>query len=252
MNPLEMLAHSELFDGASADDFEPIARLAATRHYKRGELIWATGDRADAMYLVIAGEVVVSRVGPHGEEYVVEAFLSGDVMGPLHFFERSPTRILDARAAETTSCWIVARADFMRLLERNPKLMLLMLRTYSRWIVQRDLQGADASFRNLTAKVVTKLLHLADQHGEHLSGGVQIKLRVTETTLASMLGASRENVSRAIANLQRTGEIRRERGILVLPQPDELRLRYSWVTEQELRTVGAKRLRSSPAPPGAP
>lgn len=246
MNPLEMLAHSELFDGAAPDDFEPIARSAITRHYKRGELIWTTGDKADAMYLVLAGEVVVSRIGPAGEEYVVEAFVSGDVMGPLHFFERSPTRMLDARAAETSSCWIVARADFMRLLERNPKLMLLMLRTYSRWIVQRDLQGADASFRNLTAKVVTKLLHLADQHGEHSSGGVEIKLRVTETTLASMIGASRENVSRAVAQLQRAGEVRRLRGALVLSRPDDLRRRYSWVTEEEVLTVGARRHRSLP------
>lgn len=251
MDPIETLAHSELFEGASRADFEPLARSAVIRHYGRGELIWATGDRADALYLVLAGEITVSRIGPRGEEYVVEAFVSGDVMGPLHFFESSPTRILDARASDSADCWIVPRSEFLRLLERSPKLMLLMLRTYSRWIVQRDLQNADASFRNLTARVATKLLHLADRHGEAMDDGVQIKLRVTETTLASLLGASRENVSRAMAHLQRVGQVRRQRGLLLLPEPEELRLRYSWVTGEEARTVAAKRVESPSVRSGA-
>ncbi len=251
MDPLEMLARSELFDGASRADFEPLARPGVIRHYRKGELIWATGDIAGDLYLVLSGEITVSRIGPQGEEYVVEAFVSGDVMGPLHFFESSPTRMLDAHATETAVCWTVPRSDFLNLLERSPKLMLLMLRTYSRWIVQRDLQNADASFRNLTARVATKLLHLADRHGEAMADGVQISLRVTDSTLASMLGASRENVSRAMAHLQRGGEVRRQRGLLLLPQPDELRLRYSWVTEEEARTVGGKRAESSPHRSGA-
>lgn len=251
MEPLEMLAQSELFDGASPTNFEPLARLALTRHYQRGDLIFGAGDRADAMYLVLAGEVVVSRVGPDGEEYVVEVFVAGEVMGPLHFFELSPIRMLDARAADKTSCWIVSRQDFMRLLDSNSKLMLLMLRTYSRWIVQRDLQDADSSFRNLTGQVASKLLHLADRYGEPAEKGVRIRLRVTETTLANMIGASRENVSRAVAQLQRAGDIRRERGHLVLPQPDQLRLRYSWVTDEEARLVSSQR-RVSPSQRSGP
>ena len=247
-----MLARSDLFDGASAADFEPLARSARTRHYNRGELIFGAGDKADSMYLVLAGEVVISRLGPDGEEYVVEVFVVGDVMGPLHFFELSPIRMLDARSSDGTSCWIVPRQDFMRLLESNPKLVLLMLRTYSRWIVQRDLQDADSSFRNITGQVATKLLHLADQYGEPSGKGVRIPLRMSETTLANMIGASRENVSRAMAHLQRAGDVRRERGLLVLTKPDELRLRYSWVTDDEARLVSSKRRPSTSRRSGSP
>jgi CRP-like cAMP-binding protein len=240
VEPLEMLARSELFDGASPDDFEPLARSAVIRHYRRGSLIWGAGDRAETMHLVLSGEVLVSRVGPDGEEYVVEAFVAGDVMGIFHFAEHSPVRSLDARAASATSCWIVSREDFMRWLEGNPKLMMLMLRTYSRWIVQRDLQDVDGSFRSLASRVATKLLHLADKYGQHSEHGVEVSIRVTEETLANMIGASRENVSRAIAQLRRAGDVRRERGRLLLPKPDEMRIRYSWVTEEEARVITAK------------
>lgn len=241
-----MLAASELFEGASAADFEPLARSARIQNYNRGEPLWATGDRADQMYLVLSGEVVASRLGPDGEEYVVELFAAGDVMGAFHFFEPSPLRMLDAHAADMTSCWVIPRQDFMHLLERNPKLMMLMLRAYSRWIVRRDLQEADSSFRNVAEQVATRLLHLADQFGEPSKDGVRIRIHVTETTLANMIGASRENVSRAIAKLQRAGDVRRERGLFVLPHPDALRARHSWVTGEEARAVSAKKRTGRP------
>lgn len=241
-----MLARSELFDGASPGDFELLARHALTRRYSRGDLVWSAGDPAETMYLVLAGEVVVSRLGPDGEEYVVEAFVAGDVMGLFHFFEETPVRTLGARTISATSCWIVSRRDFMRWLESNPKMMLLMLRTYSRWILQRDLQDADTSYRSLTGRVATKLLSLADRHGQPSEQGVQVGIRVTEATLANMIGASRENVSRALAQLRRAGDVRREHGLLLLPRPDELRRRYSWVSEDEARVVNSKN-RAAPA-----
>lgn len=232
-----MLAASELFEGASPSDFESLANSARRLSYAPGEFIWHTGDVADEMYLVLAGEVVVLRLGPGGDEFVVEAFIAGDVMGQLHFFDRRPRRILDARAAAATSCLSLPRDAVLRLLERKPELMLSMLRAYSLWIRQRDLLGADGAFRNLTSRLVTKLLQLSDRYGEAVAGGVEIRLHLTEATLANMLGASRENVSRALALLLRSGDLRRERGIFLVARPDDLRSRYSRVSSDEVQTI---------------
>ena len=235
-----MLAASELFEGASAADFEPLTRSAHTRKYSRGEFVFNAGDEADTLCLVLEGEILVSRLGPDGEEFVVEVFVAGDILGQLHFFEPDPTRLLDARAGNETSCWMAPRRDVVGLLERNPKLTLLMLRTYSRWIMQRDLRGAEGAFRNLTSRVATRLLQLSDRYGEAAENGTRIRLQLTETTLANMLGASRENVSRVLARLRRSGDVRREHGFLLIPRPDDLRSRYSWVSAKEARTVSPK------------
>jgi CRP/FNR family transcriptional regulator len=241
MDWLATLADTEIFEGALPSDLEPLARSARKRDYDRGEFLWHTGDVADAMYLVVAGEVVVLRLGPGGEEFVVETFIARDVMGQLHFFDREPTRLLDARAATATSCVILPRDAVLQLLERKPKLMLSMLRAYSRWIRQRDLIGADGAFRSLTARVVTRLLQLSDRYGETQADGIQIRLHLTETTLANMLGASRENVSRALAVLVRAGDVRRERSFFMIARPDDLRDRYSWVSSDEARSIGSSR-----------
>jgi DNA-binding GntR family transcriptional regulator len=89
----------------------------------------------------------------------------------------------------------------------------------------------------VSAQVATKLVHLAERFGEPSDRGVRIGLRITETTLANMIGASRENVSRAIARLQRAGELHRANGRIYLVDPDLMRRRYSWVTAEEARSV---------------
>ena len=161
MDPLDLLSRSELFAGASAADLEPLSKSALTRRYARGDLIWGAGDSADAIHLILAGEVAVSRIGPDGEEYVVELYMTGDVVGQLHLFEPSPVRMLDARAVAPTTSWVVAVGDVMRLLEKNPKLMGMMLRTYARWIRLRDLRSAE--FQNDGRLVEAALQALADE-----------------------------------------------------------------------------------------
>lgn len=241
-----MLADSELFEGARSTDFEPLAALVRRRSFSRGQYIWHAGDGAGAMYLVLAGEVVTLRPGPDGQEYVVEAFIAGDVMGQLPFFDEDPRRVLDARAAAPTSCMVIPREAVLRVVGGNPRLMLAMLRTYSRWIRQRDLLAADGAFRNLSARVVTKLLQLSELHGEAAADGVRIRIHLTETLLANTLGASRENVSRALVPLLRAGALRREGGSFVITDPEDLRGRYSWVSADEARTTGSRRKGPTP------
>ncbi len=72
-----------------------------------------------------------------------------------------------------------------------------------------------------------KLVELANRYGETSPDGVRIPIRLTQETVANMLGASRENVSRALARLTRQGEVRRKGGVLLIPRLEELAERYS-------------------------
>ena len=233
MEPLEVLAQSELFEGSSPSDFASLQTSIRTCRYDRGEFVWRAGDSADRLYVILGGEVVVSRLTAQGAEFVVEVFITGDAMGSLHLFDETPTRILDARASMPTSCLVIPGANMRELLMSRPTLMVSMLRTYSRWIRQRDLLDADTAFQSLTGRVVAKLLELSGRFGEATGDETAIRLQLTETTLANMLGASRENVSRAVARLVRSGEVRRESGYVVMRNREGLRARYSSVAPDE-------------------
>lgn len=59
--------------------------------------------------------------------------------------------------------------------------------------------------------------------------GYRIPAQISQGTLANMVGASRENVNRAILRLIRLGDVRRSGSTIVIPKVEELRRRYGWM-----------------------
>ena len=99
------LAASALFRGTKSEDFEPLRSHTRERSYSRGEYLWHAGDNALWVYLILSGEITTARVGPDGEEYVVEVYLAHDVVGQLPMLDDKPVRLLHAMAAAATEYW---------------------------------------------------------------------------------------------------------------------------------------------------
>ncbi len=181
------------------------------------------------MYVVISGQVNVSRLGPNGEEFVVDVFLPGDTLGELSIFDDGLTRIVECLAAERTVCLAIGRQSLLAFLERNHQVMVRVLAALARRVRDRDLLMSETGFHNIAGRVACKLIVLADAHGEPLADGVRISAQLSQATLANMVGASRENVNRALSRLVRLGDIRRNGSMIIIPKLDELRARYSWL-----------------------
>jgi CRP-like cAMP-binding protein len=87
----------------------------------------------------------------------------------------------------------------------------------ARWVAiavgRRASQVQRTLARTLAMKVPLRLLgvleDLAAEHGREGPGGVGIGLPLTQDLLASMVGATRESVNRAVADLERRGLVRR-------------------------------------------
>jgi CRP/FNR family transcriptional regulator/CRP/FNR family cyclic AMP-dependent transcriptional regulator len=68
-------------------------------------------------------------------------------------------------------------------------------------------------------------LDLAEQHGQKTPQGTRINLRLTQQDLASMIGARRENVNRALAYYQSRGWLSKSGGYFTIQQDEQLRAR---------------------------
>ncbi len=73
-------------------------------------------------------------------------------------------------------------------------------------------------------RVRIKLLHLARSHGRVLAGGgVRLDLPLTHDLLAHMVGSSRGTVTRALAELESEGFLRRQgRSVVLMIAPEDL------------------------------
>lgn len=94
-----------------------------------------------------------------------------------------------------------------------------------RQIRRKDEEFADLAFRDIPGRVARKLLKLAAVRGERSESGTVIALPLSQRTLAGLVGASRENVNRALSRFASLGLIKVERGRITLLRPEELRRR---------------------------
>jgi hypothetical protein len=78
--------------------------------------------------------------------------------------------------------------------------------------------------RSLADRVVLRLLDLAESSGTS-DPTLATTPRISQSTLAAMVGASRENVNRTLAGLTAVGILRPDGGRFLIAAPDAVRRR---------------------------
>jgi CRP-like cAMP-binding protein len=122
----ELLRRVELFSEVSARSLGAIADAAVDIEYGAGQYIVRQGQVGTGFYLVAKGSVRVIR----GSE-VVAVLGPSEFFGELSVLDQAP-RNAHVVAAEPTTCLALASWDFTRILERNPKIALSVLRVMAR------------------------------------------------------------------------------------------------------------------------
>ena len=125
-----------LFKCLSEKALGEIASLAFTEDHKRGKTIFKDGDRGDKFYLILSGEVRISKhILGIGEE-ALAVLQEGDYFGEMALLDEAP-RSADATADKTCTLSVITRRDFEELLSRNKNLAYELLWTFVRTLSER-------------------------------------------------------------------------------------------------------------------
>lgn len=216
MDPVALIAGTRLFRGVPKDRLEALREHLRTQSYTRGAYIFHEGDPGNRLFIITQGQVTISRLRPHGEEAVFSILVAGDVFGELAIFDNGGERTADAQAAEPTECVTLRSEPLLRFLRGEPELVLQLLGDLSAYIRRRDEAYAETAFLDIPGRVARTLLQLADAHGRVTPRGVRIGVRLSQRALAGMVGASRENVNRALGGFAGRGSILMEAGTITI------------------------------------
>jgi CRP/FNR family cyclic AMP-dependent transcriptional regulator len=194
------LLRSYSFEGMTAEQVEPLARVSAVRRLVRGEYVWHAGDPAEELYVVLSGEVKDCLVDMDGNEVIHFTYGPGMTFGEPGFFAQERYRILDVIAMMPTALIRLTRGDLGPFLEQHGVVKDHVL----------ERLASDARFETnlisslltqpLAQRLVLRLLELIDPAAES-EPGQAVTPKITQSTLAAMIGVSRENVNRALGAL---------------------------------------------------
>ena len=112
---LRFLGHNLLFCQLAPDVLKSVAQAMKHIVVQRGTKIIRERDPGDAMFLVYAGRVEVTKEDEAGQEQAVATLGPGDVFGEIALLDQVP-RTSNVRSTEITSLFVLSKADFERLL----------------------------------------------------------------------------------------------------------------------------------------
>ena len=229
MDVIQLLAKTAIFEGITAAELEALRPAVRLRTFAKDTHLFREGDPGSHLHLVVRGQVKILRVGAGGSEIVFAVVGPGEVFGELSLFEPDGERSADAVALEPTECALLARDPVIAFLLAHPALLLRVISSLIGYIQRKDQAVAEVAFLDIPGRVARRLLDLAASRGERLAEGVVIRIPLSQRTLAGMVGASRENVNRALHRFVELGYISQARGSITVLKPDELRRRGSRV-----------------------
>jgi CRP-like cAMP-binding protein len=214
--PEELLRITPVFRRLTADDRQTVAAVTSVRRYSRGDTVFEQGQPSDAFYTIAAGRVKIVKMMPTGKDLILEVFGPGDPLGAVAAYDGRPFPA-SAVALEDTTCLVIPRPAFFRLLEEHPSLVRGLLLGLTVRLVELTNRLAELSGGRIETRFGRLFLKLAAEMGRAERGGVFVPLPLTRQELADMTGTTIETCIRIMSRWGKENIVRTEKdGFVVL------------------------------------
>jgi len=134
----ELFKKSELFDGLKPSELETLAGKSEYRRFKQGSTVIRDASFAGHVYVVDAGDVVISRKNSRGEDTVLARYLDGEYFGELDLFNNEGS-VVSIRTEADTGLLIFPAAgkDAIPIFAEHPEIASKILKNLLSVVARR-------------------------------------------------------------------------------------------------------------------
>ena len=194
----ELLRVTPVFSRLSPEDRRSIAAVAAVREYHKGDRLFEQDSPSDAFYAIARGRVKIFKMMPSGKDLILEVFGPGDPLGAVATYTGRPFPA-SAVALEDTTCVLIPRTAFFRLLEQNPPLVRGLLLGLTTRLVELTNRLAELTGGRIEPRFARLFLKLAGEMGRPDPRGLLVPLPLSRQELADMTGTTIETCIRIMS-----------------------------------------------------
>lgn len=218
---MDELSQIPIFQKLTPPELERLRGIVKRTRFPRDTVMFFQGDPSDSLHLILSGSVKVYQTSEQGRQRILKILGPREIVGELAMLDGQP-RSATVAALDDTATVSISRRDFEKFVAERPEFLWKVVESLCEKVRHVSGEMMEMSFREVPYRLLRALAQLCEQHRQASPEGTRIAIRLTSADLAGMVGTSRENVSRLLAQFQEEGLVRMERGQLVVPDAKAL------------------------------
>lgn len=195
------LKNVPLFNSLANEQLKTLFRAGITKRFPKDHVIFYQHDHGDTFYIVITGKIKITLLNEDGKEIVLSLLKEGDFFGEMSLMD-DETRSVSAVCVENTTLFLFTRNQFHKLISNYPGLLTKIFTEICSRLRHANKKIESLAFLDVCGRTIQLLQQLKLEQGEKTNAGIEISHAPTHKEIASMVGASRETITRIIKVLK--------------------------------------------------
>ncbi|WP_059170726.1 Crp/Fnr family transcriptional regulator [Bacillus sp. FJAT-27445] len=192
--------------------------MSANRTFEcaKGNFLFREGQEANEVYIILSGNVQITKMNPQGQELLLRLCGANDIVGELTLFTIDPKYIFSAKVVEDSRIAALNIGDLEHAFFKNSKLAYEFLKWMNDHMRKTMTKFKDLVLYGKKGALYSTLIRLSNSYGVKGEDGIYINVSLTTQDLANFCGTAREIVSRMLSDLKQRNIISvRSRKIII-------------------------------------
>jgi CRP/FNR family transcriptional regulator len=199
-----MAATTTALESSRLEDVLAHLPISTTTQFHKWQTVYAPETPPTSMYLVVSGNVAISRVTEDGSEVIVEIVGPDDLFGESAFLGAS-CRGERATAIEDVELMTWPISDLEDLVTKRPRLAVALLQMLAQHNANLTLRIESFAIDGVERRLARSLLRFSERLGSPEEDGSVRVAPFTHSLLSRYVGTSREVVTQHMNRLRRQG-----------------------------------------------
>lgn len=208
-----------LFSHLDERQFRIAEGLAREVKLQDGQLFFQAGDPATRFFLVLQGQIKLSRLSLQGQEKVIEIIPAGETFAEALMFGEQPAYPVNATAIGETRLLSFDNATYLELLRGSTETCFRLMADMSQRLKHLISEIEVLSLQNASYRLASYLWKRWETAGSEAG---YIELRVPKGVIASRLSITPETLSRTLHGFSQQGLIRVDGNRVEILEPEGL------------------------------
>jgi len=198
-----ILSDIQLFEGLTPAQLDCVSHRAHRRVFPTGKNVMLVEQPGEAVFIILHGTVkVYTEQG--GRDAILSILGSGDLLGEMSLIDSVGRSASVVTLEDSLMLWM-DKVTFNYVLDNFPPIARNLVKILSARVRLSDQMIQSLATLDVNGRVARQLLAFAERYGRDTDGMVKIRIALTQSDIADLVGASRKRVNQTMVYFKEEG-----------------------------------------------